>query len=204
MIRTALEFLSDELNLYFKRKDPANFGNVDCVVLSGLMKPDGTFALPTDQGNENFKVILTLINLEEDRVAESQYNYQKVNDKLQVINPPININAYVLFSVFANNYPTALRLLSYIISFFQSRAVFDNELYPQLNAKVEADKPWQKIGRLVTTLHGTTFEQQNNLWAALGAKYMPNVIYKVRTMSFIDTEAKMEAPPITEITISDN
>ncbi len=202
MIRTALEFLSEELNFYLKRKDPQNFGNVDCVVLSGLMTPDGKFTLPTDNGNENFKVIITLINLEEDRVAESQYNYQKLNDKLLVVNPPVNINAYVLFSVFANHYPTALRLLSYIISFFQSHGVFNNEQYPQLNAKVEVDKPWQKVGRLVTTLHGTTFEQQNNLWAALGAKYMPNVIYKVRTMSFTDTEAKMEAPPITEVTIS--
>ena len=204
MLRTALEFLSDELNLYFKRKDPANFGNADCVVLSGLMKPDGTFALPLDQGDENFKVILTLINLEEDRVAESQLYYQKVNDKIQIVNPPVNINAYVLFSVFANNYPTALRLLSYIISFFQTNSVFDSERYPQMNARVQADKPWQKVGKLLATLYSATFEQQNNLWAALGAKYMPNVIYKIRTMSFIDIEPKMEAPPITEITIKDS
>ncbi|NEU10449.1 DUF4255 domain-containing protein [Flavihumibacter sp. R14] len=204
MIRTALEFLSEELNSYFKRKDPENLGNIDCVVLSNLMKPDGTFALPTDQANDNFKVIITLINLEEDRVAESQYNYQKLNDRLLVVNPPVNINAYILFSVFASNYPTALRLLSYVISFFQSQSVFDNETYPQMNAKAAPDKPWLKVGRLVTTLHGTTFEQQNNLWAALGAKYMPSVIYKVRTMSFIDSEPKMEAPPITEITISDS
>ena len=204
MIRTALEFLSEELNSYLKRKDAENLGNVDCVVLSNLMKPDGTFALPTDQANENFKVIITLINLEEDRVAESQYNYQKVNDKLLVVNPPVNINAYVLFSVFASHYPTALRLLSYIISFFQSQSVFDSESYPQMNAKADADKPWLKVGRLVTTLYSTSFEQQNNLWAALGAKYMPNVIYKMRTMSFIDAQPKMEAPPITEVTISDN
>jgi len=203
MLRTSLEFLSNELNLYLRRKDATNFGNVDCVILSGLMKPDGTFALPMDQGDENFKIILTLINLEEDRVAESQLHYQRVNDKIQVVNPPVNINAYVLFSVFANNYPTALRLLSYVISFFQANTVFDSERYPQMNANVEADKPWQKIGKLMATLYSTTFEQQNNMWAALGAKYMPNVIYKIRTMSFIDVEPKMEAPPVTEITISD-
>ncbi|MEX2593615.1 MAG: DUF4255 domain-containing protein [Anditalea sp.] len=204
MIRTALEFLTEELNLYMKVKDPTNFGNVDCVILSGLMNPDGTFSIPMDQGNENFKVILTLINLEEDRIAESQLSYQKTNQNIQVINPPVNINAYVLFSVFANNYPTALRLLSNVISFFQSNTVFTSEKYPHLNAKVEEDKPWQKVGKLLVTLYGTTFEQQNNLWAALGAKYMPNVIYKIRTMSFIDLEPKMEAPPITEITISDS
>lgn len=204
MLRTALEFLSDELNLYLKRKDATNFGNVDCVVLSGLMRPDGTFTLPMDQGDESFRIIVSLINLEEDRVAESQQYYHKVNDKIQVFNPPVNLNAYVLFSVFANNYATALRLLSYIISFFQTTSVFDSGQYPQMNSKVEPDKPWQKVGRLLTTLYSTTFEQQNNLWAALGAKYMPSVIYKIRTMSFIDIEPKMEAPPITEVTISDN
>ena len=204
MLRTALEFLSDELNQYLKRKDPANFGTDDIVVLSNLMKPDGTFALPLDQGNVNFKVILTLINLEEDRVAESQLYYQRINDQIQMVNSPVNINAYVLFSVFANNYLTALRLLSYVISFFQTTNVFDSDLFPQMNAKVEADKPWQKIGKLLATLHSTTFEQQNNLWAALGAKFMPSVIYKIRTMTFTDFEPKMEATPITEVTINNN
>lgn len=204
MLRTALEFLTEELNLYMKLKDPINFGNVDCVILSGLMNPDGTFAIPMDQGNESFKVILTLINLEEDRIAESQLSHQRKNETIQVINPPVNINAYVLFSVYATSYPTALRLLSHVISFFQSNMIFTPEKYPHLNAKVEEDKPWQKLERLVVNLYGTTLEQQNNLWAALGAKYMPNVIYKVRTMSFVDHEPKMQAPPITEINISDS
>lgn len=204
MIRTALEFLSDELNLYLKRKDPTNFGNVDAVVLSGLMKPDGTFALPTNQGDENFKVILTLINLEEDRITDSQTYYQRVNDRIQVVNPPINLNAYVLFSVLATNYLTALRLLSYVISFFQSNTVFDSVQYPQMNAKVEATNPWQKVGKLLVNLHPVTFEQQNNLWAALGAKYMPSVIYKIRTISFTDYEPKSDAPPVTEVVILNN
>ena len=201
MLLTALEFLADQMNLYLKRKDPTNFGPIDCVVLSALMKPDGAFAVTTE-GNDSFRIIVTLINLEEDRIAESQRFYQRVNDKIQVVNPPVNMNMYVLFSALANNYPTELRLLSHVISFFQTAAVFDDAHYPELNAKVEADKPWQKIGKLLATLHPITFEQQNNLWAALGAKYMPSVIYKIRTVSFTDLEPKMEAQPITEITIT--
>ena len=166
------------------------------------MNPDNTFAVSTE-GSDVSKIILTLVNLEEDRIADSQYNYRRVEDRIEVINPPVNINAFILFSVFSNNYATALRLLSYVISFFQGNQVFTEDQYPQLNAKVANDKPWQKVGRLLVTLHSATFEQQNNLWAALGAKYMPNVIYKIKTMSFIDLEPKMEAPPITEVTISD-
>lgn len=204
MLRSALEFLRDELNLYLKRKDPVNFGNADSVVISNLMKPDGSFAVNAGQGNENFKIILTLVNLEEDRVAESQLYWQRVNDKVQVINPPLNINAYVLFSVFAGNYLTALRLLSYVLGFFQSANVFDSTQYPGMNAGVDADKPWQKVGQLLVNLYPVTLEQQNNLWASLGAKHMPAVIYKIRTMSFTDTEPKLEAPPVTEVTITDN
>lgn len=202
MLRTALEFLSDELNAYLKRKDATNFGNEDIVIISSLMSPDGTFAVVSDGGDVS-KIIVTLINLEEDRTLDSQYNYRNTDDKIQVINPPINLNVFVLFSVFASNYATALRLLSYIIAFFQANQVFDSDQYPHINAKADDDKPWQKVGRMLVTLYSTTFEQQNNLWAALGAKYMPNVIYKIRTMSFIDFEPKMEAPPITEVTISD-
>jgi hypothetical protein len=200
MLKTALEFLKDELNLYVKRKDPVNFGNADTVTLSSLMKPDGTTAI-TIGDTEPSKIVITLINLEEDRIAEASI-YRKVADKIQVINPPININAFVLFSVYVTNYPTALRLLSYIISFFQANTVFDNAKYPQLN--LNAAKPWEQIDKMLVTMHSTTFEQQNNLWAALGAKYVPSVIYKIRTIFFTDFEPKMEAPPITEVRILDN
>lgn len=204
MLRTALEFLAEELNLYIKRKDAGNFGNTDTVVVSGLMKPDGSFAIAADQGNDTFKIILTLVNLEEDRIAESQQFIRKINDKIQVNNPPLNLNLHVLFSVFTSNYATGLRLLSYVIGFFQSHSVFDTESHPHLNHKVESGKPWQRIGRIIADLHPISFEQQNNLWAALGAKYMPSVIYRIRTVTFTDSEPKMEAPPITEVVIADS
>ncbi len=203
MLRTALEFLSDELNAYLRRKDATNFGNDQVTLISSLMNPDGTFAVTSGDADVS-KIILTLVNLEEDRVSDSQYSYQKTNDRVHVVNPPLHMNAFILFSAYASNYGTALRLLSYVIAFFQSYQVFDTTQFPHLNAKVADDKPWQKIGRLLVHYHPTTFEQQNNLWASLGAKYMPSAIFKVRSMSFIDYEPKMEAPPITEVTISDN
>ena len=204
MLRTAMEFLSGELQAYIARKDPAMFQNEISVLVSSLMKTDGTFAISGNQGGETFRIVMTLVNLEEDRIAESQQYFQRVNDKVQFFNPPINLNAYVLLSAMADNYLSELRLLSYIINFFQANPVFDEERFPQLNNKVETEKPWLKIGKLITTLHPMTFEQQNNLWAAIGAKYMPSVLYKIRTITFTDTEPKLEAPPVTEVKIFDN
>jgi hypothetical protein len=204
MLRTALEFLSGELKAYIERKDPAMFQNEIAVLPSSLMKTDGTFAIGNSQNGETFRIVMTLVNLEEDRIAEAQKYFQKVNDKVEYTNPPVNLNAYVLFSAMGENYLSDLRLLSYIINFFQANPVFEEERFPHLNAKVEPEKPWFKIQKLIATLHPMTFEQQNNLWAAIGAKYMPSVLFKIRTLTFIDAEPKMEAPPITDVRIFDN
>jgi hypothetical protein len=204
MLRTTLEFLSGELKAYIERKDPAMFQNEIAVLASSLMKPDGTFAIGNAQNGETFRIVMTLVNLEEDRIAESQKYFSKVNDKVEYSNPPVNLNAYVLFSAMGENYLSDLRLISYIVNFFQSNPVFEEDRFPHLNAKVEPDKPWFKVQKLMVTLHPMTFEQQNNLWAAIGAKYMPSVLFKIRTLTFIDTEPKMEAPPITEVRIFDN
>jgi hypothetical protein len=202
MLRTAIEFLAEELKAYIVKKEPAMFRNEIAVLPSSLMKTDGSFAVGNQA--ESFKIIMTLVNLEEDRIADSQSYFQKVNDKVQFMNPPLNLNAYILFSAMGENYLSDLRLLSYIVSFFQSYPVFEEGNFPQLNNKVEPDKQWQKIGKLIVNLHTLTLEQQNNMWAAIGAKYMPSVVYKVRTISFTDNEPKMEAPPITDIRILDN
>lgn len=201
MLRTALEFITEELKAFIKNKDPLVFENEINVVASSLMKPDGTFAIKATTDGETFKVIATLVNIEEDRIAESQQYFQRSNDKIKYHNPPVNLNLYLLFSAFADNYFTELRLLSYVISFFQGNPVFNSSVFPHMNSKTDPAKPWQKVDKLIATLHPLSFEQQNNLWASLGAKYMPSVLYKIRTITFTDTEYKMEAPPITEVSI---
>ena len=47
---------------------------------------------------------------------------------------------------------------------------FDKADYPDLDP----------IEYLIVELYSLSFEQQNQLWASLGGKYMPSVVYKVR------------------------
>ena len=93
---------------------------------------------------------------------------------------PVELNLCVLFIAHSSEYTTALRDLSDVVSFFQANPVFDGQKYPTLNSSVlQPDrKPWQLIDRLSFSLHPLSFEQQNNLWSMLGAKYMPSVVYK--------------------------
>jgi hypothetical protein len=206
MLKNAIEFLTEELNQYLQKRDPVNFQQVKPAVMSNLMKPDGSFAVESvnGQGNEKFSIAVTLINLEEDRVAESQWFYRREGDKQQVVEPPLNLNLYILFSAVADKYATALTLLHHVLGFFHANPVFDQTSHPHLNAKANPDEPWFFVHRMVANLYTLSIEQQNNLWAALGAKYMPSAIYKIRTLTYTDVSPRMEAPAITEININNS
>ena len=88
-----------------------------------------------------------------------------------------------------------------MIAFFQANPVFDEEKFPGLNsfAADPANKPWQVIERLSFRLQVMSFEQQNNLWAMLGGKYIPSVVYKVNMLTVFETKSDRFAPAISEL-----
>ncbi len=197
MIRTALEFLKEELDAYLVERDPDNYivGNVSEVV--SLVQSNGS------QGfNDTNHLAIVLVGLEEDQ-SEGKYARHKTveSNKIITLQPPIELNLYLLFVAHKIDYPSALRDVSNVICFFQENPVFDQAHYPNLNEKVAdpTSKPWQLIERLSLRIHNLTFEQQNNLWAALGTKQMPNVVYKVRMLTVFSTRSKQQAVPITKI-----
>ena len=202
MIRTALEFIQDELNLYVQRKDPDNFGTRNLAVLSSIVKQDGTFHFDSTNNDDDHKIIISLVNIEECKFAEHQNYFTKdQNNQIQHVNPAVNLNLYILFSAHSDDYTSSLRNLSYVISFFQSNPMFTEDHFPHLNAK--ASKPWQKVEKLIFDMFSLSLEHQNHLWASVGAKYMPSVLYKMRLLRIREMETKAEAPPITEAHLQD-
>ncbi len=204
MLRTALEFIQDEINSHVKKKDPVNFGNKDLAVLSNIVDQDGKFKFDTGDTTDH-KLIITLANIEECRVAECQNFITKTEDgTIQKVQPAINLVFFVLFSAFSDDYKSSLRNLTYIINFFQNNPVFTENKFPHLNAYADEDKSWQKIKKLTFTLNNMSFEQQNNMLGALGSKYLPSVLYKMRILRFQELETQMETPPITEANLLEN
>ena len=74
--------------------------------------------------------------------------------------------------------------------FFQFRQVFRYNDYLALeDAGIE---------KLMLDPISLSFEQQNHLWATLGAKYMPSVMYKCRMLTFREEQVSKEATVITD------
>lgn len=203
MIRTALDFIKKELDSYLvdRQQDPANYTLNNVVDLQSVVAPDGTVNL-----NDERHITMMLVGIEEERREGKRPHYvPAAENKYLKLNPPVEINLRVLFVAHHSNYETALRDLSEVVSFFQKHLVFDEKNYPSLNATVTdpINKPWQLIERLSFKMESLSFEQQNNLWAMLGGKYIPSILYKVSLLTVFDTKSNEAAPAITEMSFTE-
>lgn len=188
MIKTALKFLVQDVNEFIGLKTA---GDITRVQLIALVNQEGALYIPPD------KVACTLINIEEERIAKSQMPYAPpLNGNATRLNPSVKLNLYIMFAanpkieMSVNNYEEALTLISYIISFFQSKNHFDIENSPGLDPK---------IGKLLVELYSLPVEQQNYLWGSIGAKYMPSVLYRVRLVEIQENNALDSNQVISEI-----
>lgn len=171
MIYESLACITEELNEYFRirLKIPE-----EKVLLSSIVNPDGTIALP----GEN-KIALTLVNIEKEPSA----------NKTGLTNSPgVSLTLQVMFVVYfsSNNYSEGLKFLSLIISFMQQKPVFTRANSPALHESIE---------KLSVELETHGLERMNNLWAMVGAKYMPSVLYRVRLLTY-NAEVNREYRPV--------
>lgn len=181
MIYETLSCITEEINKHFSRQLHVN---EDKVVLSGLVNQDGSIAI---QG-EN-KVLVTLINIEKEPMSKGITGSSSgaVSARTQ---PPLCINLYVLFSAYfsSNNYPEALRFISFIMAYFQSHNVMTAAGTPSLD---------RRIDKVIFEMESMGAERLNNVWATLGAKYMPSVVYKMRMLTFDDAIIREYRPVVS-------
>jgi hypothetical protein len=204
MIRTALEFIKNELDGYIveRENDAASYASGNVVDLASVVLPNGNINI-----DNNKHITLMMAGIEEERrEGKRPYVVPAENNRFHTLNPPVELDLYLLFIAHKTDYETALRDLSDVISFFQANPVFDQRKYPALNAGVAAPdlKPWQLIERLSLRLCNLTFEQQNNLWGMLGGKYIPSAVYKMHMLTIFETKSQDAAPRITEVGILEN
>lgn len=190
MINESLQFIADELNKYLVLKmgpttEPPRLvlGNV-----SRLFDGDAAASLLTN------KVIMSMVNVEEDRVAKQQENFVRMDASTRYKSPQLYVNLYILFSANRTGYTDSLQHLSYILQFFQFQHVFTPITHPALDPRIE---------KIIVDLCTLNFEQVNHLWSTLGGKYIPSVMYKVRQLTIDEDLTVSESGFIKEVQIND-
>jgi hypothetical protein len=200
MIDNALKVLANEVNKYLVRKldpdrDPSSTKRVATGNVTKVQESDSSGSRTDSVAAPG---ILTLVNVEEERMSKSPNNYIRVNEKVEYRNPKIPLNLYCLFSVNHSSYDTALQYLSLIIQFFQYRNFIDHKNTPPDNGIVLD----QKIEKLIVELVSMNSEQVNHLWATLGGKYLPSVLYKVRMLEIEDDTPGLQVDAISQLAVN--
>lgn len=189
MINETLKFLLDEVNQFLSLKLGVNTD--PRVVLGNVTK-----AMDTDSGGTNSlsnKGILSLVNVEEDRIVRQQENFVRSENGVIYKNPPLYLNLYVVFAINRTEYTDSLKWLAFIIQFFQYQKVFTPLSHPALDPKIQ---------KLVLDLHSMNFEQVNHMWSILGGKYLPSVLYKIRQITLDEDAVISGGGIITEVDLN--
>ncbi|UCV27924.1 DUF4255 domain-containing protein [Ferribacterium limneticum] len=183
MLDVAVTFLADQFNAYLlRRTGSASLGQ---VVPGGILDEKGNLAIASGT------VRLCLVNIEEERVLREQVPARIMrNGREMVLQPELKLNLTLLFAARMNDYPLTLKALSNVLTFFQSHPAFSADDYPALDSR---------IGKIVMELYSVTPETLNQIWASVGAKYQPSVLYRARLVTIQDQEPFMPGAPITDI-----
>lgn len=168
MINAVLQFLASKLDDYLRKDLPIQ---ENLVVVSRLMENDGR-----ESEKSVNKLNMFLVNVEKDSVTKNVSHMEF--DGFRTIVPPkkIFLNLYVLLAAnFKNaNYAEALKYLSKGISFFQDHSVFDRTMFPDMPEGLE---------KLMLDMENMGLQDMNSLWGMLGCKYVPSVMYRIRTVA---------------------
>lgn len=173
MIEKAFQFTAQTLNQYIKNK----FGlDDDVVLINRIIEQNGK----VPEKNKNH-IVLSLIHVEEETTKQFYNRMQPVSDGNYVKKPVSNrYNLFMLVTPNFDDYNEALKFLSVTMQFFQTNELIDATKYATIPVEIgKLEYEFQK---------GDGYMQMQNLWTALGAKYQPSIIYKIRIITIASDE----------------
>ena len=187
MIKKALRFTNDSLDQYLKNRFGLDEGKVH---LNTIINPDGSIP----QINQN-KVVISLINIEKETLRPFYSHNQKLsNGQFSDVNPSEKYNLDILLTSNFDDYDETLKFLNSAIQFFQVNNVMDSNTSSVFTSE---------LTKLEYEIEKISYHEMHNLWSAMGAKYQPSVIYKVRliTIQANETEGFVTAVNQTSNTV---
>jgi len=181
MIHNLLPIVGAELNSYLKTRYDVG---EDRLILSNLIGQDGQVAV-----EESNKIVLTLINIQEETILKAAQSSNYSGGLFSGGSANLNINLTVIFSAYfsGKNYAEALKFLSGVIYFFQSKPIFEPGNTPGLTSNIE---------KACFDIQSLPFDELNSVFSMMGAKYMPSVVYRVRMLTFSSSNIVDVIPPV--------
>lgn len=184
MLGSLINFLKEDISAFISHKTGLGDGFVLAINLNNI--------LPESDGIDN-KIIISIVNIEEEKILKSPDNYTKTNNEINYRKPPVWLNIICLFTFYSKsieNY-TGIDMLSNVVQYFQSKPRIDRS-----NAVIADNYP-ADLEELRAEFVSLNYEQTNYLWGLFGGRYHPSVIYKFRTVPIDNMDVTPGGPPIS-------
>ncbi len=189
MIFDALKLIQTALQSYIRDVEQPLDLNQDIVILDNISMAE---ELGGTRSGLNERVVMSLINIEEEATLKNSAHYRTENGRTIYHNPPVSLNLFILFSILhTDQYDTALKRLARVIEFFQWKKELSFTTIPGASG-VSRDV------RIVPDLYSLTFDQLNQLWGSLGGKQVPFVMYRARLVTLDAQKTQAEGESILE------
>jgi hypothetical protein len=183
MIFQAMDIIRQELvDIHNDHRVNADLGNI-----SEIIRDTGNSGVTAD-------VVISLINIEENRISRDPNNYMRKDGGIILKNPAVHLYLTLLFTSVrhAGGYGLSLQDIQNVIASFQQKSVFDHANTPALPAGIE---------KLVLDMVSLNLQQLHEIWSVLGGKYYPSVVYRMRMVT-IDTIPETEGALVKEVILN--
>lgn len=133
------------------------------------------------ESNQN-KVVISIVNLQKDTLYQTNKHLPPGNSSVIKTPSPLHFNLYLVVAAnFENDrYEQGLHLLSSCVEYLNSHANFNHQNTPELAPEIE---------KLNIEIENLDISELNSLWGIMGRHYLPSVLYKLRAVSMLSTDA---------------
>jgi hypothetical protein len=182
MISKALQFTNEILDQFLRNR----FGlDESKVVLNNLIEANGSIPL----ANQN-KIVISLLNVEKETARPFYIRNKKLdNGNYADVNPDERYNLDILISSNFDSYNETLKFLNAAILFFQINLSVDANSFSGIPTG---------LTKLEFEIEKISYHQMHSLWTAMGAKYQPSVIYKLRLITIQGNESAGFIPAVSQ------
>lgn len=187
MIYETLQILKEQLDNFFESQE---LGKIFLLGNIALLDSGGS-----DAQKLSGKVVITLLNLEEEATLKNSPHFNIRNGKAEYKNPPITLNLFILISANCDTYDNSLLSISKVIQFFQGKKTFTAKNTVFNSAGMDAGL--LDSFKFNVELYTPSFEEMNYVWGTLGGKQLPSVIYKVQLIQIDNERVLSKADAIT-------
>lgn len=169
MIDRAVGFVAQRLNAHLKGR----FGVADDIVATSALS-DAEGKTPAAVRN---RLAVFVTGITHDTMSRGLPGRLPVVAGRMAVNPaPVHLTVHLMLasSFDAENYLESLKILSHAVQFFQVHPVFDRLSAPEMDRSIE---------QLSFEIENLDTDGRSQLWGILGGRYLPSVLYRMRTVT---------------------